>query len=143
MNQSLPALALLLFFGSAQAVTDDSDKLDFGPDQTLRLNVVAQAETQGACDVLLGFLDGKGKVIHDAAGHPLSKRITLAPGQADFLEIKGREISDSARAELAPAIQVDPDGGAGQCPGVMASVEVLDSEPARTAMNSGAGALLY
>lgn len=139
MNKYSFALALSLFVGSALAGSDDSGRMDFGPDQTLRLNVMAQSETQGTCDVLLGFLDGDGKLVRDVAGNTLSKRITLAPGQSASLEIRGREVSDHARAELAPAIQVEPDGGAGQCPGVMASVEVVDSAPYRTAMNIDGG----
>jgi len=135
MNQTPALLALLLSVGCAQA-GEDAGRIALGADQTLRLDVVAQTEVAGSCDVLLGFLDGAGNLMRDTAGHTLSKRVHLAPGQADYLEIRGRELSDQARAELAPAIQVEPENGKDGCPGVMAKVEVLDAKAYHTAMGA-------
>lgn len=135
MNQITALLALLLCVGSAQA-GDEAGRIALGTDQTLRLDVVAQTEVAGSCDVLLGFLDGAGNLMRDTAGHTLSKRVHLAPGQADYLEVQGRELSDQARAELAPAIQVEPENGKEGCPGVMAKVEVLDAKVYHTAMGT-------
>ncbi len=127
MNKPLLALALCLVAGSVQAGSDDSDTISLKPDQTLRLKVMAQADVAGPCRVLLGFLDHDGKLMGNAAGRELSKRISLQPGQTETLEIRGRDFAADQRTELLPAVQVEPDHGArNQCPGVMVSVEVLD-----------------
>jgi len=140
MNKKLLALALLLSVGCAQAESDDSDRIALAADQTLRLNVMAESSAGGSCEVLLSFLDRSGQPMRDAAGRQLSQRISLAPGQSAYLEVRGRDVPAAARAGLAPAIRVEPDGADHQCPGVMANVEVLDGAPERTAM-SGTGPL--
>jgi hypothetical protein len=152
MNARPALLALSLAFGTVQAAPANPDLISLAPDQTLRLKVIAQTDTQaepptGPCQVFLGFFGQDGKLVgdpeglvadaHGLTGNPaglkFARQLTLEPGQSAHLDIRGRDAlptgAENQRAELMPAILVQPDNGAqGQCPGVIASVEMLGPE---------------
>jgi hypothetical protein len=150
MKPILHFLALALLASTAHAGPAASDMINLAPEQTLRLKVMAEAEDlnggeAGTCKVFLGFFGKDGKLVGDPLGQianaeglvgdpsglRYAKQVTLRPGQSVELDIQGREAASTmaakGAAQLLPAIQVQPDSdGAHPCPGVMASVEVLD-----------------
>jgi hypothetical protein len=147
MKSRLSLFALLLVVGAVQAEPADSDMIRLARSQTLRVSVIAEADDMadlppGSCKVFLGFLDSAGKLVSDSAGRRISRQIDLEPGQTAHLDIHGRDVSPGlarhGRTALLPAVQVQPgEDGKSQCPGVIASVEVLDHETGPNVISLG------
>jgi len=100
--------------------------------QVVRLNVVAGG---GLCQAVLGFRDQKGIPVG-----PSDKTVSLAAGQADFLDIAGNSLVSSfgQRAEVRPIVASVP-GAAGVPSSCRATAEVWDVFTGRTwaAVQSG------
>lgn len=127
-------LSTLLLATAVQAEPAHIGLIGVAHDQALRLNVVARVGAvaelpPGPCDVLLGFFNTSGKL----AGAPV--RLTLRPGQGGFIEIQGRDASPEKRVELLPSVYVSPSADEKSlCPGVAATVELIDGETGRTSV---------
>jgi|CXWL01.1.fsa_nt_gi hypothetical protein len=134
MKQHACFLALALAAGIVQAEPAHLGMIGVAQDQTLRLNVVARAGSvadlpPGPCKVLLGFFNSDGKMV----GDPF--RLALEPGKAGHLDIQGREASPERRTELLPAVYVSPSADEKSlCPGVAATVEIIDTETGKTSV---------
>jgi hypothetical protein len=66
------------------------------PTQTARLNVVNAATGGRPQTRVLKFLDSAGDVIVDSSGNPVTKAVTLGPGESDYLDLDGADIPGGA-----------------------------------------------
>jgi hypothetical protein len=83
------------------------------PTQTARLNVVNTATNGGSQTRVLKFLDAAGNVILDDSGNPLTKTVTLGPGQSAHLDLNGADLGGADRVQIRA---LDPTNcGAGGC----------------------------
>src|SRR5262245_37311008 len=67
------------------------------PRQTARLNVVNTATNGREQTRVLKFLDSAGNVIVDSEGHPVTKTVTLGPGESAYLDLNGADIPGGGR----------------------------------------------
>src|SRR5262249_22618362 len=83
----------------------DSEEFIFGavgitPGQTARLNVVNTATSGRDQTRVLKFLDAAGNVIVDSSGNPVTKTVTLGPGQSDYLDLNEADIPAGGRVQI-------------------------------------------
>src|SRR5215813_12130111 len=136
-----PLLALLVLIPTNRDVVtaqengngNDSDEFIFGsvgltPAQTARLNVVNTAKNGSTQTRALSFLDLTGNVIIDSDGRPVTKTVTLAPGESAYLDLNGEDISGGGRVQIRA---LDPTACTGRCRetprSVIQTLELIDN----------------
>lgn len=98
--------------------------------QTARINIVSidnpDFRKSGPMRVELMFLDSRGNVFLNSDRTEARKKVTLAPGQADFLDFSVDSLRDEIRTQVRAKVRgVDN-------PDYIVTLEVFDSESGRT-----------
>ena len=105
------------------------------PTQAARLNVVNTAIDGRTQTRVLKFLDMAGNVIVDSSGNPVTKTVTLAPGESAYLDLNGADIP-SGGASRVQIRAVDPSNGCSFCSqtprSIIQTLELMDTASQET-----------
>lgn len=105
--------------------------------QALRLNVVSIDNPDfkpAPVRLELMFLDSEGNLFLNPDGTPVRKRVVLAPGQADFLDISFPPFLDGGRIQIRAVMRSidNPDLRGIDNPDFITTLEGFDTETGRT-----------
>lgn len=127
------AMAAMLGTTPASAIKE-VDQREFGMvgiarGQVLRLNVVSIDNPDlkpAPVRLELMFLDSEGHPFLNPDGTPVRKRVVLAPGQADFLDISFPPFLDGGRVQIRAVVRSIDN------PDFITTLEGFDTETGRT-----------
>jgi hypothetical protein len=122
------------------------DRISFGivdltQGQTIRLSVVntfpprAPDLAPSPSRVVLTFLDGEGRVIHNNDRSPVRKVVMLQPGKATFLDLNADDLQyppGPTRLQLRAVLKAEPTPSGNLAAPFVSSVEVFNNANGRT-----------
>jgi hypothetical protein len=83
-----------------------------------------------ACEMALSFVDSTGRLLNDAAGNPLTRRVSLRGNVAASLQVRSQDVIPDGQLRFAiRGVVQPPDPGQPpdpQCVGLVATVEIVD-----------------
>jgi hypothetical protein len=110
--------------------------------QTAILNAVlteAGGGTRTGCHVVLSFVDAAGEPLHEAAGNPVSQKVTLHGGAAQSLHLPAVQAlpAGQVRVPIRAVIGAGPEPAAADCGGLVTTLEIVNARGRTTVFYPG------